>query len=219
MDRNPRERKRCLLLTFPIRHWQNWLGSSGIEQANSPQVHLRVTVPKRVAKWVRHALEYELNAGKHLRAGHSAGRSEIKFSGKKPWRQKGSGRARAGSKSSPLWKGGGVVFGPNRSRRYKAHAINKKIWKTAMESIFYNKRGNIMFLEGPWQTVQPSLDKGPKSLSLLGLTQKANGLVLLPNHISVNSLRGMFSDNVTLASFSTLKCLDLLRADFVIILI
>jgi large subunit ribosomal protein L4 len=39
-------------------------------------------------------------------------RAEVKASGKKPWRQKGTGRARAGSAASPLWKGGGVVFGP-----------------------------------------------------------------------------------------------------------
>src|SRR5690242_19063445 len=42
----------------------------------------------------------------------SRGRADVSFSNKKPWKQKGTGRARAGSPKSPLWKGGGVIFGP-----------------------------------------------------------------------------------------------------------
>jgi ribosomal protein L4 len=54
----------------------------------------------------------------------SRGRSDVSFSNKKPWKQKGTGRARAGSPKSPLWRGGGVIFGPQeRSRLLK---INRK---------------------------------------------------------------------------------------------
>lgn len=53
------------------------------------------------------------------------GRSDVARSGKKPWKQKGTGRARAGTARSPLWRGGGVIFGPQmRTRTLK---INKKI--------------------------------------------------------------------------------------------
>lgn len=60
------------------------------------------------------------------------GRSDIRGGGKKPWRQKGTGRARAGTRSSPLWRGGGVVFGP-QPRDY-AFKVPKKVRKKALMS-------------------------------------------------------------------------------------
>lgn len=59
-------------------------------------------------------------------------RSEVRSSGRKPWRQKGTGRARAGARSSPLWRGGGVVFGP-KPRTY-AFSVPRKVKKAAMRS-------------------------------------------------------------------------------------
>ena len=57
-------------------------------------------------------------------------RAEVRGGGKKPWRQKGTGRARQGSTRSPQWRGGGVVFGP-RARSH-AHKLNKKVRKAAL---------------------------------------------------------------------------------------
>ena len=233
MSRYNGDRKRRVLLNFPVRHLFDAnngspMGTFGrprrlwkyrLRSNSFPQIFLNLALPNQDVKWVRHALYYELTAGRHLRSGHALGRSQIKFSKKKPWAQKGTGRARSGSKSSPLWKGGGVVFGPNHSRFLKIKTLNKKIWKTAVEAILYNKRGNILFIQGPWHSVRSSFSCCLNALSRLGLTSPATGLVLLPNHICVDSLRDLFPDNLTLASFSTLKCLDLLLADFVIVLI
>ena len=64
-------------------------------------------------------------------------RSNVRGGGKKPWRQKGTGRARAGTTRSPLWTGGGVVFGPH-PRDY-SYRINKKVRKSALRSALSSK--------------------------------------------------------------------------------
>ncbi len=60
-------------------------------------------------------------------------RAEVRGGGKKPWRQKGTGRARAGSSRSPIWVGGGTVFGPDGRQNYKL-AMNKKAHQLALKS-------------------------------------------------------------------------------------
>jgi len=76
------------------------------------------------------------------------GRSELRGGGKKPWRQKGTGRARVGSRRSPLWRGGGTVFGP-KPRDY-GYTLPKKVKKAALRSALSSKLGEdkLTLLEG-----------------------------------------------------------------------
>jgi large subunit ribosomal protein L4 len=75
---------------------------------------------------------YMANARQGTRA--QKDRSEVKHSTKKPWRQKGTGRARAGMTSSPLWRGGGRIF-PNRPDENFTHKLNRKMFRAGLSSI------------------------------------------------------------------------------------
>lgn len=70
-------------------------------------------------------------------------RTEVRGGGRKPWKQKGTGRARAGSNSSPVWVGGGVVFGPT-PRSYKIK-VNRKVRRLAMKSVLSSKVADNSF--------------------------------------------------------------------------
>jgi large subunit ribosomal protein L4 len=75
---------------------------------------------------------YQANARRATRA--QKGRSDVAKSGRKPWRQKGTGRARAGSAASPLWRGGGKIF-PNLPDENFGHKVNRKMYRAGMCSI------------------------------------------------------------------------------------
>jgi len=76
-------------------------------------------------------------ASRRLGTAATKGRSEVRGGGKKPWRQKGTGRARSGTSRSPVWRGGGIVFGPvPRDYNYK---VPRKIRKSALRSVLSMK--------------------------------------------------------------------------------
>ncbi len=77
---------------------------------------------------------------------HTKTRAEVSGGGRKPWRQKGTGRARAGSIRSPLWKGGGVIFGPRKERVFKKE-IPKKMKRLALFIALSGKvKNNLLIL-------------------------------------------------------------------------
>jgi large subunit ribosomal protein L4 len=94
---------------------------------------------------------------KQQRTSSSKTRSEVSGGGKKPWKQKGTGRARAGSIRSPLWRGGGVIFGP-KARDRKTFKLNQKERKLAIQTLFYNKRNNLTVIDNLETKLNSNLD-------------------------------------------------------------
>lgn len=93
------------------------------------------------AKWnadlVHQAVQAQI-ANKRQPIAHAKGRGEVRGGGRKPWRQKGTGRARHGSIRSPLWKGGGATHGPRKDRSFEVK-LNKKMKRQAIHSVLSKK--------------------------------------------------------------------------------
>ncbi len=114
-------------------------------------------------------------------------REEVKHSTKKPWRQKGTGRARAGMTSSPLWRGGGRAF-PNSPDENFTHKVNKKMYRAGICSIL-----SQLAREGRLRVVEDFSLDAPKTKML---TEKLKGMGLG----SVMLITDDFNENLYLAS-------------------
>jgi large subunit ribosomal protein L4 len=102
------------------------------KQLNSDQ-ELKLNVLERSGNYLLHKdLLRHFNSKKQGTVSTKT-RSEVRGGGRKPWRQKGTGRARAGSNRSPLWKGGGVIFGPKPKK--VTLKLNKKERKLALQTL------------------------------------------------------------------------------------
>lgn len=94
----------------------------------------------KVKEYLVHDVVVMQLANRRRGTSSAKGRSEVNMTGAKPWRQKGMGRARAGTARSPIWKGGGVVFGP--SPRDFSYKVPKKVRKEALRSALTDKVRN-----------------------------------------------------------------------------
>ena len=140
-------------------------------------------------------------------------RSEVRGGGKKPWLQKGTGRARAGSSRSPLWKGGGVIFGPKP--KTVSLKLNKKERKLALQTLFCNKCADIHVLSNS--------DRMRKTKDFYQHCQKINinlnekVLFIVCKKTLHFKLATQNLKNVELISASNLNTLSLLKAKKIII--
>ena len=141
-------------------------------------------------------------------------RSEVRGGGKKPWRQKGTGRARAGTSRSPLWRGGGVVF-PAASKSAKPKKMNKKMYKSAMRSIFSSlAKENKIFLSEQINIENP---KTKDFLDYLHKNELNEGLFIV-EEISKNlNLASRNLPNVNVTSPTSLNPINLLKFNPIVI--
>lgn len=151
------------------------------------------------------------------------GRSEVKLSGRKPWRQKGTGRARAGAASSPIWVGGGVIFGP-QPRDY-SYSLPKKKRRAALRSALSLKMKNgqikvVEDLELPEiktklavQTLQAL--NTPKALLVDSTTRNGAESPVTHNETLRLSVRNL--KNAKYLAAEGLNVEDVLRFDFLVL--
>jgi len=146
----------------------------------------QITLPKEIFEVkfnadLVHQIMVSLMANRRQTSAHAKFRGEVRGGGKKPWRQKGTGRARHGSIRSPLWKGGGVTHGP-RNERIWEREIPKKMRRKALLMVLSEKAKNkqIVVLD-KFEIEKPKTKEVAKVLAKLpGATESK--MIILPAH-------------------------------------
>nr|YP_009398727.1 ribosomal protein L4 [Kuetzingia canaliculata]ARW67913.1 ribosomal protein L4 [Kuetzingia canaliculata] len=165
---------------------------------------------------IHRALKEQITNGR-IRNAHSKTRSEIRGGGKKPWKQKGTGRARAGSTRSPLWKGGGVIFGPKK-RIYQLK-INKKEKRLAIHTILYNKfLQTTIITEDINRYDKPNTKNAIETINKLGinLNNDKKILIIVINRKYSTYLSFRNISNIELIEAKNVNVLSLLKADIIL---
>lgn len=141
-------------------------------------------------------------------------RTAVRGGGKKPWRQKGTGRARAGSTRSPLWVGGGTIFGPTpRSYAYK---LPRKVSRLALKSVLSQKViDESLVVVDSFEFEQPKTKDFAASLKSLNVNSKVLVVLEDDNENAARSARNL--KNVTVLPAKGLNVLNVIDSDKVVI--
>ncbi len=128
-----------------------------------------------------HQVLVSMNSNKRQNSAHTKNRGEVRGGGKKPWRQKGTGRARHGSSRSPIWRGGGITFGPRNEKNY-VKDIPKKMRRKALFMLLSEKlkSNQLVVLDG----IEPKSGKTKEMAEMLKKLpcKGQNTLIALPNY-------------------------------------
>ena len=155
-------------------------------------------------------------ANKRKVLAHTKDRSEVRGGGTKPWQQKGTGRARAGSIRSPIWKGGGVTFGPRKEKKFKK-MIPKKIRRKALLMVLTEKaKENLLIISDKLKIEKPKTKEIFKILNKFP-SQGKKCLVALPDLDKDLVLAARNLPKIKIIEARNLNCLDLLSFKYLII--
>ncbi len=191
----------------------------------------KVTLPEEIfaAKWnadLVHQVVLAMQANARTSVAHTKDRSEVRGGGRKPWKQKGTGRARHGSSRSPIWVGGGVTFGPRNDKDY-SQKINKKMRTRALFSALSakNKDNEILFVDTLVFT-EPKTAKAKKIIQSLGsikgfeyiMSKKNNSALILTSEKDIDVYRSFGNfNNVAIEEIRNLNTIDALKYKYLII--
>lgn len=121
------------MVNYTVKNWQG-------EEAGTGTLELKTAKPETAKHLIHRVVVSHLAAARQGNASTKT-RSEVRGGGRKPWRQKGTGRARAGSIRSPLWRGGGVIFGP-KPRDFEVK-VNRKEKRLALRTALISQADNL----------------------------------------------------------------------------
>jgi len=163
-----------------------------------------------------HQIAVSLSANKRQISAHAKTRGEVRGGGKKPWRQKGTGRARHGSIRSPIWKGGGVTHGPRKDRVF-GKDIPKKMRRKALFMVLSQKLNNKQLVvldkigseKGKTKEMAKSLSKLP--------CRNATTLIALPEYDKKVFLAARNIKKTSVEDARNLNVLDLLNNKYLLL--
>ena len=191
----------------------------------------KITIPESVfgLPWnadLVHEVVRLMNSNSRTNVAHTKTRGEVRGGGKKPWQQKGTGRARHGSTRSPIWVGGGVAHGPRNTQNYD-RKINKKAKAKAFYTILSKKfkEGEILFLDSVNMTAPKAVEAKKILTSLSSIkgyerlaTKKVNTAIIALDKKSVNVEKsfGNFG-NIDVEEFRNINPVSVLNHTFLIV--
>jgi large subunit ribosomal protein L4 len=190
---------------------KNWQG----EQVGQTTFELRVAKAETAAHIVHRALVRQMTNSRQGTASTKT-RSEVRGGGRKPWRQKGTGRARAGSIRSPLWRGGGVIFGP-KPRDFNLK-LNRKERRLALRTAFVSRIEDLIVVEEFNNELQrPKTKELIAAFTRWGVAPEQKSLLILAEIPENVYLSARNIENLRLIAADQLNVYDLLHADKIVV--
>ncbi len=189
---------------------KDWQGAD----AGQASIELKVAREESAAHVVHRALVRQL-ANQRQGNASTKTRAEVRGGGRKPWRQKGTGRARAGSIRSPLWRGGGVIFGP-KPRDYTIK-MNRKERRLALRTAFQSRVADLIVVEDfTAQLPRPKTKEMVQALSRWGIEPDKKVLIIMAERNETVYLSARNIEKLRLISANNLNVFDLLAADHIV---
>jgi large subunit ribosomal protein L4 len=145
---------------------------------------------------------------------HTKDRGDVRGGGKKPWRQKGTGRARVGSNRSPIWRGGGITFGPTNERNFKKIIPLKMKRKALLIALSQKARDNQLIILDEIKIDKP---KTKEMATLIAEQKKEKGslLIVIPEKDESIVRAGKNIANTAIMQAKDLNCLDVLKYKYI----
>ena len=190
---------------------KNWQG----EDVSQVSLELKVAREESASHIVHRALIRQL-ANSRQGTASSKTRAEVRGGGRKPWRQKGTGRARAGSSRSPLWKGGGVIFGP-KPRDYSVK-MNRKERRLALRTAFQSRVEDLIVVEDfVAQLERPRTKELLEAIARWGADLDSKILLIVDQQSENLKLSARNVQNIKLIASDNLNIYDILMANQIVV--